>query len=345
MWRRVIWCLFPDISRQPGGLIFDNRNVREERCWYLTWHQGAEAFLKNWQSLSYSRNFSLLWATVLHFRIQGGRSLDPVMSKTNPGRTIPITNPTVRCYPYGWCSAMKSFFQFWSTVIFPRFLQSLQNFFLSHLFQISALNFVSYSMLYTRRIPNWRIVVKETNFNSMSRTISVSMWQYAESPNLRACQWQKRSYSSPNPEWLCCPSSYQHIYKEFNTLQLPAQPDWLWCLRVTNIQNGCCPSSYHHIYTEFNTLQLPTQPDWLWCHRVTNIQNGCCPSNYHHIYTEFNTHPFTNTFKLALMPSSYLNPHWLCCPSSFHHIYSSSVTHTPTHPDWHQAIQLPVRPS
>jgi hypothetical protein len=45
------------------------------------------------------------------------------------------------------------------------------------------------------------------------------------------------------------------------------------------------------------------------------------------------------------MPSSYQYPHWLCCPFNFQHIYSGSVTHTPTHPDWHTAIQLPVHPS
>ena len=95
MWHCVIWCLFPDVSRQPSGFLFDNRNVQEERCWHLAWHQGAEAFFRNWQSLSCPRWFSLLWTTV-HFRIQGGRSLDPVMSGTNPGRTNPITNFTVR---------------------------------------------------------------------------------------------------------------------------------------------------------------------------------------------------------------------------------------------------------
>jgi len=46
-----------------------------------------------------------------------------------------------------------------------------------------------------------------------------------------------------------------------------------------------------------------THPEWVWCHRVTNIQNRCCPSNHHHIYIEFNT----NTFKLALMPSVTCN--------------------------------------
>jgi len=45
------------------------------------------------------------------------------------------------------------------------------------------------------------------------------------------------------------------------------------------------------------------------------------------------------------MPSSYQYPHWLPCPFNYHHIYSSSVTNTPTHPDWHTAIQLPVHPS
>ena len=177
MWRRVIWCLFSDVSRQPIGLLFDNRNVQGERCCHLTWHHGAEVFLRNWQSLSYSRHFSLFWTTVLHFRIQRSRSLDPVMSQTNPGRTNPITVPTVRCYPEGRCSAMNSFFQFCSTVMFPRFRQSIRNCFPSNLFQISALNFVSHSMLYSSRTRNWRIVVKATNFNSMSRNISVSMWQ------------------------------------------------------------------------------------------------------------------------------------------------------------------------
>ena len=57
MWRRVIWCLFPDVSRQPIGLIFDSRNVQEERRWKFTWHHAAETFLRNWQSISYSSFF------------------------------------------------------------------------------------------------------------------------------------------------------------------------------------------------------------------------------------------------------------------------------------------------